>query len=138
MIKVTVTCDNSKYTRLTKKKHSLGCRQYIPSFWREIPLSSLLHSRTTVVVTVTFIMQLCYSFIIWRNISRFKSVKFICYNLQMIYDQSFCYLCVGAGNLCLHGICSSHMVIRFLLDKLWLIYLNYSTQHEWQNDTPFN
>jgi hypothetical protein len=41
--------------------------------------------------------------------------------LQMIYDQSFCYLCVGAGNLCLHGICSSHMVIKFLLDKLWLI-----------------
>ena len=26
------------------------------------------------------------------------------FNLQMIYDQSLCYLCVGAGNLCLHII----------------------------------
>jgi hypothetical protein len=25
-------CDNPKYKRLTKKKHSLGCRQYISSF----------------------------------------------------------------------------------------------------------
>jgi hypothetical protein len=48
----------------------------------------------------------------------FHTVQFICYDLQMIYDQSSCYLCVGAGNLCLHGIFSSHMVIKFLLDKL--------------------
>ena len=34
----------------------------------------------------------------------FQAVQFICYDLQMIYDQSFCYLCVGAGNICLHII----------------------------------
>jgi hypothetical protein len=31
----------------------------------------------------------------------FRAVQFICCDLQMIYDQSFCNLCVGAGNLCL-------------------------------------
>jgi hypothetical protein len=29
----------------------------------------------------------------------FHTVQLICCDLQMIYDQSFCYLCVGAGNL---------------------------------------
>jgi len=32
----------------------------------------------------------------------FDAVQFICCHLQMIYDQSFYYLCVVAGNLCLH------------------------------------
>jgi hypothetical protein len=45
----------------------------------------------------------------------------ICCDLPMIYDQSFCYLCIGAGNLCLHIVFPSHMEIFFLLDKLWLI-----------------
>jgi hypothetical protein len=34
----------------------------------------------------------------------FQAVQFICCDLQIIYDQSFCYLCVGAGHLCLHRI----------------------------------
>jgi len=29
----------------------------------------------------------------------FHAFQFICFDLQMIYDQSFCYLCVGAGIL---------------------------------------
>jgi hypothetical protein len=29
----------------------------------------------------------------------FHTVQFICCDLQMIYDQSLCYLCVRAGNL---------------------------------------
>jgi len=32
------------------------------------------------------------------------AVRFICCDLQMMYDQSFCYLCVVAGNACLHII----------------------------------
>jgi len=32
----------------------------------------------------------------------FQAVQFICCDLQMIYDQSLCYLCDGAGNLCIH------------------------------------
>jgi hypothetical protein len=36
----------------------------------------------------------------------FQAVQFICCDLQIIYDydQSFCYLCVGAENLCLNRI----------------------------------
>jgi hypothetical protein len=34
----------------------------------------------------------------------FQAVQFICCDLQIIYDQSFSYLCVGAGNLCLYRI----------------------------------
>ena len=48
----------------------------------------------------------------------FHAFQLICYDLQMICDQTFCHLCVGAGNLCLHGNFSSHMVNKFLLDKL--------------------
>jgi hypothetical protein len=36
----------------------------------------------------------------------FHAVQFICCDLQMIYDQSFCYLCVGAGNL--YGYLANH------------------------------
>jgi hypothetical protein len=52
----------------------------------------------------------------------FQAIQCICCDLQIIYDQSFCYLCVGAGNLCLHGIVFkimyAGMVIKFLLAKL--------------------
>ena len=56
----------------------------------------------------------------------FHAVQFICCDLQMIYDQSFCYLCVGAGNLCLHflwlitHLFSIQLYLHNVLDQYFL------------------
>jgi hypothetical protein len=64
----------------------------------------------------------------------FHAVQYLSCYLQMSYDQSFCNLCVGAGNLCLHRFFfSSHMVIQFLLRQIvnnhtFVFYLVLLTQ----------
>jgi hypothetical protein len=48
----------------------------------------------------------------------FQAVQFICCDLQIIYDQSFCYLCVRVGNLCLHMIVMTHPLITLALASI--------------------
>ena len=50
----------------------------------------------------------------------FQGAQFICSDLQMTYDQSFCYLCVGAGNLCLHRIVFQVFVSQIMINHTFV------------------
>ena len=58
----------------------------------------------------------------------FHAIQFICCDLQMIYDPSFCYLCVRAGNLCLHSHVITFLVKQIVNNRKFVFYLVLLTQ----------
>jgi hypothetical protein len=65
----------------------------------------------------------------------FRAVQFICCDLQIIYDQSFCYLCVGAGNLWAQDHQQNVLHLLSMLKDLDEDYYDYDTKrNEFKED----
>ena len=56
----------------------------------------------------------------FSDISSWCSSIYLC-DMQMIYDQSFCCLCVRSENLCLHWMYFKSYGNHFLLREMWII-----------------